>query len=61
MAIIAYEENHLEQADWIDEDHLDLEGVMVPPEIKIETAMHVEEHLQCPCMGRRCWRRCMIY
>ena len=48
---MAYEENHLEQADWIDEDDLDLEGVLVPPEIRIETAMHVcllEEHLQCP-------------
>ena len=29
MAIIAYEENRLEQADWIDEDLLDLEGVLV--------------------------------
>ena len=40
-----------EQADWIDEDLLDLEGVLVPPEIRTETAMHVyllEEHLQCP-------------
>ena len=46
MAIIAYEENRLEQADL-----LDLEGVLVPPEIRTETAMHVyllEEHLQCP-------------
>ena len=29
MAIIAYEENRLEQADWIDEDLL--EGVLVLP------------------------------
>ena len=51
MAIIANEQNRLEQADWIDEDLLDLEGVLVPPEIMTETAMHVyllEEHLQCP-------------
>ena len=27
MAIIAYEEYRLEQADWIDEDLLDLEGI----------------------------------
>ena len=49
MAIIAYKENRLEQADWIDADLLDLEGVLVPPEIRTETAMHVcllEEHLQ---------------
>ena len=48
MAIIAFEENHLEHADWIDEDLLDLEGVQVPPEITTETAMNVcllEEHL----------------
>ena len=51
MAIIAYEENRLEQADWIDEDLFDLEGVLVPPEIRTETAMNVcllEEHLRCP-------------
>ena len=51
MAIIAYEENRLEQADWIDEDFLDLEGVLVPPEIRTETAMNVcllEEHFRCP-------------
>ena len=51
MAIIAYEENRLKQADWIDEDLLDLEGILVPSETRTETAMHVcllEEHFRCP-------------
>ena len=51
MAITAYEENCLEEADWIDEDLLDLDGVLVPTDIRTETAKHVyslEEHLQCP-------------
>ena len=48
MAIIAYKENRLEQADWIDDNLLDLEGVLVLPEIRTETAMLVyllEENL----------------
>ena len=50
MAMIAYQENHLKQADIIDEDHLDLEGVILFPETSVETAMLVcllREHLEC--------------
>ena len=54
--------NRLEHADWIDEDLLDLKLVLVPSEIRTETAMHVcllEEQLQCPWI-EDAWPACNI-